>query len=60
MVDKHRPKVVAIDSPRSCAPDGEATRAGERLLIGRAQTTIVPDREVNVKAHALDGCAATV
>lgn len=32
MVDKHRPRVVAIDSPRCCAPDGEATRAGERQL----------------------------
>jgi len=32
VVDRHRPKVVAIDSPRCCAPDGEATRAGEREL----------------------------
>lgn len=32
VVDTHRPKVVAIDSPRCCAPDGEATRAGELEL----------------------------
>jgi predicted nuclease with RNAse H fold len=32
LVEAHRPKIVAIDSPRSCAPDGEATRAGEREL----------------------------
>ncbi|HEY5192837.1 MAG TPA: DUF429 domain-containing protein [Solirubrobacteraceae bacterium] len=32
LVDMHHPKVVAIDSPRCCAPDGEATRAGEREL----------------------------
>jgi predicted nuclease with RNAse H fold len=32
LVETHWPKVVAIDSPRCCAPDGEATRAGEREL----------------------------
>jgi predicted nuclease with RNAse H fold len=32
IVETDRPKVVAIDSPRCCAPDGEATRAGEREL----------------------------
>lgn len=32
MVEKHHPTVVAIDSPRCCAPDGEPTRAGEREL----------------------------
>lgn len=32
LVEVHRPMVVAIDSPRCCASDGEATRAGEREL----------------------------
>jgi predicted nuclease with RNAse H fold len=32
LVETHWPKVVAIDSPRCCAPDGEATRVGEREL----------------------------
>lgn len=32
LVETHRPKIVAIDSPRCCAPDGETTRAGEREL----------------------------
>jgi predicted nuclease with RNAse H fold len=27
-----RPLVIGIDSPRSCAPDGETSRAGERAL----------------------------
>jgi predicted nuclease with RNAse H fold len=31
-VERERPAVVAIDSPRCCAPDGEATRACERQL----------------------------
>jgi predicted nuclease with RNAse H fold len=32
LVETHCPQVVAIDSPRCCAPDGEATRVGEREL----------------------------
>ncbi len=32
LVETHRPKVVAIDSPRCCAPQGQKTRAGERQL----------------------------
>jgi predicted nuclease with RNAse H fold len=32
LVDTRQPTVVAIDSPRCCAPDGESTRAGEREL----------------------------
>jgi predicted nuclease with RNAse H fold len=32
LIEAHQPAVVAIDSPRCCAPDGEATRAGEREL----------------------------
>jgi predicted nuclease with RNAse H fold len=28
----HRPKVTAIDSPRSCAPPGQTARDGERQL----------------------------
>jgi predicted nuclease with RNAse H fold len=32
LVETHQPTVVAIDSPRCCAPDGESTRAGEREL----------------------------
>lgn len=31
-VETQRPTVVAIDSPRSCAPDGHTVRAGERQL----------------------------
>jgi predicted nuclease with RNAse H fold/predicted enzyme related to lactoylglutathione lyase len=32
LVETYRPKVVAIDSPRCCAPDKDASRAGEREL----------------------------
>jgi len=32
VVDAQRPAIVAIDSPRSCAPEGHTTRAGERQL----------------------------
>lgn len=32
LTEAERPTVVAIDSPRSCAVDGEATRDGERKL----------------------------
>jgi predicted nuclease with RNAse H fold len=32
LVEAHRPTLVAIDSPRSCAPDGETSRLGERQL----------------------------
>jgi hypothetical protein len=31
-VDMERPTIVAIDSPRRCAPDGQTTRADERRL----------------------------
>jgi predicted nuclease with RNAse H fold len=31
-VDQSRPKLVAIDSPRSCAPAGATARGGERAL----------------------------
>lgn len=29
---ENRPRVIAIDSPRSCAPEGRTARAGELLL----------------------------
>jgi predicted nuclease with RNAse H fold len=32
LVQRDTPMVVAIDGPRSCAPDGHTARAGERLL----------------------------
>jgi predicted nuclease with RNAse H fold len=32
LVESARPGVVAIDSPRSCAPEGQTSREGERLL----------------------------
>lgn len=32
LVSKHRPSIVAIDSPRSCAPEGCTSRDGERAL----------------------------
>ncbi|MGA9857463.1 MAG: hypothetical protein WBQ18_06335 [Solirubrobacteraceae bacterium] len=32
LADRSGPLLVAIDSPRSCAPDGELTRAAERAL----------------------------
>jgi predicted nuclease with RNAse H fold len=32
LVAEKRPAVVAIDSPRRCAPDGDRSREGERLL----------------------------
>jgi hypothetical protein len=31
LVQRDTPMVVAIDAPRSCAPDGHTARAGERL-----------------------------
>jgi hypothetical protein len=35
IVIENRPAVVAIDSPRSCAPEGQAARDGE-ILIARS------------------------
>lgn len=32
LVRTYQPAVVAVDSPRTCAPDGQTTRAGERQL----------------------------
>jgi predicted nuclease with RNAse H fold len=32
LVERWQPKVVAIDSPRCCAPTGQTTRPGERRL----------------------------
>jgi predicted nuclease with RNAse H fold len=32
LVETARPTVVALDSPRSCAPDGQTSREGERQL----------------------------
>jgi len=32
LVDTQRPALVAIDSPRSCAPDGQSARVDERWL----------------------------
>lgn len=32
LVETHRPAVVAIDSPRCCAPDGQKTRKCEHLV----------------------------
>jgi predicted nuclease with RNAse H fold len=32
LVERARPKVVAIDSPCRCAPEGHTSRDGERLL----------------------------
>jgi predicted nuclease with RNAse H fold len=32
LVDEFRPTVVAIDSPRTCAPEGHTSREGERML----------------------------
>ena len=32
IVAEARPAVVAIDSPRACAPPGASSRASERLL----------------------------
>lgn len=32
LIEADRPKVVAIDSPRCCAPEGQTTREGERRL----------------------------
>jgi predicted nuclease with RNAse H fold len=31
-IEMERPTIVAIDSPRRCAPDGQSTRADERRL----------------------------
>jgi predicted nuclease with RNAse H fold len=32
MVERYRPKLVAIDSPQCCAPEGQRSREGERQL----------------------------
>jgi predicted nuclease with RNAse H fold len=32
LVEQHRPRLVAVDSPRCCAPPGASSREGERLL----------------------------
>jgi hypothetical protein len=32
LVETHRPTLVAIDSPRCCAAEGQTTRDGERQL----------------------------
>jgi predicted nuclease with RNAse H fold len=41
----HSPVLVAIDSPRSCAPDGETSRADERALArGVCGIRWTPDR----------------
>jgi predicted nuclease with RNAse H fold len=55
---KHQPQVIAIDSPRSCAPDGASSREGERLLarsVCRIRWT--PD---GTRVHASDYYAWTV
>ena len=45
LVDAARPAVVAVDSPRSCAPHGERSRACERDLVraGICQIRWTPD-----------------
>jgi predicted nuclease with RNAse H fold len=52
LVESARPAVVGIDSPRSCAPNGETSREGERRLA-RAVCGIrwTPDR---ARVHASD------
>jgi predicted nuclease with RNAse H fold len=32
LAERHRPAVIGVDGPRSCAPDGATSREGERLL----------------------------
>ncbi len=55
LVEAHRPEIVAIDSPRSCAPPGQSTRECERLLA-RAVCGIrwTPDED-RVRAGAYYG-----
>jgi predicted nuclease with RNAse H fold len=45
LVDAARPAVVAVDGPRSCAPDGERSRVCERDLVraGICQIRWTPD-----------------
>lgn len=53
IVIENRPAVVAIDSPRSCAPDGQAARDGE-LQLARSICGIrwTPDaRRVHASAY---------
>jgi predicted nuclease with RNAse H fold len=52
---KHRPRVVAIDSPRNLAPDGEPSRPCEREFIaaGICNIRYTPDR-VTIKARQDD------
>ncbi len=53
IVIENRPAVVAIDSPRSCAPDGQTTRDGE-LQLARSICGIrwTPDaRRVHANAY---------
>jgi predicted nuclease with RNAse H fold len=53
IVIDHRPAIVAIDSPRSCAPDGQAARDGE-LQLARSICGIrwTPDaRRVHASAY---------
>jgi predicted nuclease with RNAse H fold len=53
LVDAARPAMVAVDSPRSCAPDGERSRACERDLVraGICQIRWTPD---GARVHAGD------
>src|SRR5262245_45603365 len=37
-----RPRVIGIDSPRSCAPPGETSRADERALAGHEVVEVFP------------------
>jgi predicted nuclease with RNAse H fold len=42
IVDAERLAVVAIDSPRCCAPTGRTARHGELALAGRRSAWLVP------------------
>jgi len=44
VLSDHRPSVVAIDSPRQAAPDGERSRCGERKLSRVCGIRYTPDR----------------
>src|SRR4051812_36855996 len=35
LIEQARPTIVAIDSPRTCAPSGQTTRDGERELVAK-------------------------
>ena len=74
LVATHQPAVVAIDGPRSCAPEGQAARAGE-IQLARAICGIrwTPDaRQVHASPYyawvleglalfdALSGCRSEV